>query len=124
MKKLTTVLVALSGLLCGAQVQSQTNNAAPPMGHPGGRGESPDERFNRLSQELNLSEDQKAKVRATFEETRQKIQAAIEEARSNAEAQLQSVLSSEQYQKLQNLWQSHEHHMGNGGANTNSPASQ
>lgn len=124
MKKLTIVLVALGGLLCGASVHSQTNNMAPPMGQPGMRGESPDERFNRLSQELNLSEDQKAKVQATFEQTRQKIQAAIEEARSNAETQLQSVLTPEQYQKLQSMWQQHEHRMGNGGTNSNSGASQ
>lgn len=117
MKKLTTILVALSGLLCGGPVQSQTNNAAPPGGQPGWRSESADERFNRLSQELNLTEEQKAKVRATFDETRQKIQAAVEEARSNAEAQLQSVLTPDQYQKLQNLWQQHGHH-GNG-SNTN-----
>ncbi len=119
MKRYAAVLIAIAGLLAGGQVRSQTNNTPPPMGHYGGRGMSPDERFNKLSEKLNLNDDQKAKVRATFEDTRQKIQAAIEEARSNADTQLQTVLSPEQYQKLQSLWQQHGPHGGNSGGHTN-----
>ena len=124
MKRFTAVIIVITGLLAGGRLLSQNNNAAPPMGHNGMHGQTPEERFNKLSEELNLSEDQKAKVQSTFEETRQKIQAAIIEARSNADAQLQQVLSPEQYQKLQNLWQQHEHHWGGGGANTNQPSGQ
>ncbi len=76
-------------------------------------------RFNRLSDELDLTADQKPKVQAIFEELRIKI----EDARTNADTELQGVLTPEQYQKLQNHWQAHKRHwhnqQGNGEGGTN-----
>ena len=124
MKRFSAICVAIAAVLAGGPVQSQTNNVAPPMGQGRPQGMTSEDRLNRLSEVLNLNEEQKAKVEATFEETRQKVQAAIIEARSNAEAQLQQILTPEQYHKLQAYWAHPEHHGMGGGANTNQNSGQ
>jgi Spy/CpxP family protein refolding chaperone len=120
MKRFAVILIAVSGLLSAALVQSQTNAPAPPMGQYGGRGMTHEERMNKLSEELNLTEEQRTNVQAVFDDMRQKIQAAVEEAKSNADTQLQGILTTDQYQKLQSMWMEHqhhyEHHMSPGGA--------
>lgn len=110
-------LIAAAGLLSLSQVQAQTNNATPPMGNHGWHGaKTPEERLNRLSERLNLTDEQKSKVQAVFETMHQQIQ----EVKTNADTQLQQILTPEQYQEFQNLRQRkhHWHHHGgdeNGG---------
>ena len=104
-------LIAAAGLLSLSQVQAQTNNATPPMGNHGWHGsKTPEERMNRLSEKLNLTDEQKTKVQAVFEDMWQQMG----EAKSNANTQLQQILTPEQYQELQNMKQRkhHRHHHG------------
>jgi Spy/CpxP family protein refolding chaperone len=113
MKKIATTFMAVAGLLSLSQVQAQTAPPAPPPDHhEGWRAMTPEERFNRFSEELNLTEEQKPKVKGVFDEMRQKVQAA----RTNADSELQGILTPEQYQKMQSMWEQHGHpHMGKGG---------
>ncbi len=122
--KLTAIIIAATALWLNP-VYAQ-NNQTPPAHHQGGHQDmSPQDRFNQLSQELNLSPDQKPRVQAVFEDMFQNIRTAVEEARTNADTQLQQILTPEQYQQLQTLWDKHqkhfEHHMGNGGGPNTSP---
>jgi len=123
MKRIVPVIIAATGLLLAGQVQSQPTPPTPPPP----RGDS-GQHFNKLSQELNLSDQQKPQVQAIFQEMTQKIQAAVEQARTNADSQLQGVLTSDQYQKLQNMWEQHqqkfERHWGHGDTNTTDNAQQ
>lgn len=128
MTKFAALFVAAAGLISAGQAQAQNANPAPPppMGPHGGHGMmSPDERMNRLSQELNLTDQQKTNVEAVFDNMREKIQTAVEQAKTNADTQLQGILTPEQYQKLQSMWeqrqqQFHHHPGGGGAANPNS----
>jgi Spy/CpxP family protein refolding chaperone len=114
MKRILPVLIAATGLLVAIQAEAQSNEPpVPPAGHA-------ERHFNMLSQELNLTPQQKPQVQAILQEMRQKIRAAVQEARTNADSQLQQVLTQDQYQKLQNIWQQHPHrHWGHNNMETN-----
>ncbi len=98
-------LLAVSTLLGIAATPAPTNNPASPQRRPGPQRSAPATGSDRLSEELNLTEDQKTKVQAVFDEMRQKVQTAILEARTNADTELHQILSPEQYQKLQDMLQ-------------------
>ncbi len=110
---LTAALIAVTALLSLSQLQAQTNNTPPP-GHPHGwhHGMAPEHRLERLSEELNLTNEQKPKVQAVFEQMRQQIQEAFQAAKTNVDTQLQGILTPEQYQKFQSIWQEHQQHWG------------
>ncbi|HWI57070.1 MAG TPA: hypothetical protein VNZ22_07575 [Bacillota bacterium] len=128
MKKLKVIvpLIAVTGLFAMGQVQSQTNNneSAPPMDHHGGHRMGPEEHLNKLSEELNLTDQQKSQVQGVFDQMRQQVQAAVQEAKTNADTQLQEILTPEQYQKFQSLWQQHQHRWGHGGGSTDGNTGQ
>ncbi|PWU18377.1 MAG: hypothetical protein C5B50_09320 [Verrucomicrobia bacterium] len=127
MSRFITVLIPVIWLVTAGQTQAQTNTPAPSRKHnaePTGA----DERLNRLAEELKLSDEQKVKVQAAFEEMRDKIQGAILEARTNVESRLRKALSPEQYEKLENLLEqrprssSRHPEDGQSGTNQNSSA--
>lgn len=73
------------------------------------RGE-PRDRFENLSNRLNLTADQKTKVQEIFSDTREQLRAVrheteprMEEIRRQADGRLQTVLTPEQWQQFQKL---------------------
>ena len=73
------------------------------------RGE-PRDRFEQLSQRLDLNADQKTKVQQIFSDTREQLRALRREAeprmddiRRQADERLQQVLTPEQWQQFQKL---------------------
>jgi Spy/CpxP family protein refolding chaperone len=70
----------------------------------------PGDRFEQLSERLQLSSEQKTKVQQIFGETREQLRALrreseprVHEIRSQADAQLQQVLTPEQWQQFQTM---------------------
>jgi len=122
--RFAAIFVAAAGLVSASAAQNPNANPAPPTRPGGPHGMmTPQEQMNRLSQELNLSEQQKTNVEAVFDDMRQKLQTAVEAAKTNADARLQRILTPEQYQKLQGMWEQHqrsfEQRSGGGGASQN-----
>jgi Spy/CpxP family protein refolding chaperone len=111
----STLAAAAAGWIVLAQVHvlGQTNNA-PADGQRWHRGE---DHLQRLTQELNLTPEQQTNVQAVLEQMRQQIQSAVVEAKTNADTQLQTILTPQQYQKFQSMWQEHQHGKGHGGTN-------
>lgn len=75
-------------------------------GHAGG----PGNRMDELSERLQLTADQKAKVQEIFNDTREQLRAVrqeteprMEEIRRQADGRLQTVLTPEQWQQFQRL---------------------
>ena len=73
------------------------------------RGERGD-RFERMSEQLQLNDDQKTKVQQIFSDTREQLRALrresepkVDEIRRQADGRLQTVLTPEQWQKFQTL---------------------
>jgi Spy/CpxP family protein refolding chaperone len=70
----------------------------------------PHDRFEQLSERLQLTPEQKTKVQQIFGETREQLRALrkeseprVHEIRSQADAQLQQVLTPEQWQQFQTM---------------------
>ena len=63
------------------------------------RGGEPRDRFENLSNRLNLTADQKTKVQEIFSDTRDQIRAV----RQQTDNRLQTVLTPEQWQQFQKL---------------------
>ena len=79
------------------------------------RGE-PRDRFENLSNRLNLTADQKTKVQEIFSDTREQLRAVrqeteprMEEIRRQADGRLQTVLTPEQWQQFQKLRDERQH---------------
>ena len=134
----TLALGSLLTLNPAAFAQDATNSpppaGSPPPG-PGMRGRGPN--FDMISQRLNLTEDQKPKVKAIFDEQRQKMRdlrqqgqdmssedrmAKMKSIREETDTKLKAVLTADQFKQ----WQEMESHMrgprngpppGQGGAN-------
>jgi Spy/CpxP family protein refolding chaperone len=69
-----------------------------------------DEKYERIFDQLNLSEDQKIEVRRIIAETREEVQALrkdteprMKEIRTRASEKFQRVLTPEQWEKFQRL---------------------
>ncbi len=109
-KALTTGLITLAAVAAWGllQAQPQPPEPGPPPDHPQHWQMSPEQKLNQLSQQLNLTPDQQSKLQAVFQEMHTNIVNAIEEARTNANTQLQQILTPQQYQQFQALWQQHE----------------
>ena len=68
------------------------------------------DRFDQLSERLNLNADQKTKVQQILSDTRDQLRALrreseprVDEIRSQADERLKQVLSEEQWQQFQNM---------------------
>ena len=74
------------------------------------RGGGPGNRFDHLSERLNLTADQKTKVQQIFSDTREQLRAVrqeteprMDEIRRQADGRLQTVLTPEQWQQFQKI---------------------
>jgi len=74
------------------------------------RGGPRGDRFEQMSQRLQLNDDQKTKVQAIFADTREQLRALRKESepkfdaiRRQADERLQTVLTPEQWQKFQSM---------------------
>ena len=70
----------------------------------------PRDRFEQMSQRLNLNEDQKTKVQQIFSDTREQLSALrkeseprVQQIRSQADEQMKQVLTPEQWQQFQKM---------------------
>jgi Spy/CpxP family protein refolding chaperone len=146
-KLLLLTTLALGGLLTlSTTTFAQDNtNAPPPAGGrppggppgPGMRGRGPN--FDTIAQRLNLTEDQKPKVKAIFDEQRQKMRdlrdnqdlsredrmAQMQSIRKDTDEKLKGVLTADQFKQ----WQEMESRMRGprngpppGESSTNAPA--
>ena len=121
--------------LCGAVVASltcnlvaQTNAPSAPAGNGDGQQGGGKERGQRLLKELNLTDDQKAKVAPILQKAKADVKAIradeslskkqkhqqIEAVRQNTSQQLQAVLTPEQFQKFQAIRAEHKRSPGKG----------
>jgi hypothetical protein len=87
------------------------------LARPDGR-----DRFQQLSERLNLSADQKTKVQQIFGDTRDQLRALrreseprVNEIRQQADERLKQVLSEEQWQQFQTLRNDMRGRRGRGG---------
>lgn len=74
------------------------------------RDRNPRDRFEQMSEKLELNADQKTKVQAIFADTREQLRAVrresepkVNEIRRQADGRLQTVLTPEQWQKFQGI---------------------
>ena len=116
----TLALVALvgGGLLAGTVLQAQDSTNTPPAGeHHGGAGmrKAPtvDQMVDRMAKELNLTDDQKPKVKAALEERNQAARKLNQESGLSPEdhrakmkeiqeafvAKMKTILTTEQFDK-------------------------
>ena len=70
----------------------------------------PRDRFEQMSQRLNLNEDQKTKVQQIFADTREQLSALrkeseprVEQIRTQADERMRQVLTPEQWQQFQTI---------------------
>lgn len=108
--------LALGSLLAfgfAARAQDQTNS--PPA--RGQRGAQLREHLAKVAQELNLTDEQKSKVRAVLQEDREKLQALradtsltpaqrktqLKQIRDDINAKMKGILTAEQYEKWQKM---------------------
>src|SRR5215212_764088 len=86
------------------------------------RNGGPGNRFEQLSERLNLTPDQKTKVQEIFGDTREQLRALRRESepkmgeiRRQADGRLQTVLTPEQWQQFQKLREERERRGGGRG---------
>ena len=104
--KIWLVFVAVFALGCvtGAALDGLYHSRA---GSRSGRGRDDEEHFARMRRELNLTDEQAAKVRAVLDETRNEykqlrseLRPRFEEPRLRARSRIRELLSDEQRQKF------------------------
>jgi Spy/CpxP family protein refolding chaperone len=112
---LTVLIVLATGLF----VAGQTNSAAqtPPQGHSAMGATSPEAHLQMLSEKLNLTEDQKAKLKPVFEDQGQQLKAVQDDASLTPDQkaakkkaihekmhdQINAVLTPEQQEKFKEM---------------------
>lgn len=86
------------------------------------RNVTPRDRFEQLSDRLQLNADQKTKVQQIFSDTRDQLRALrkesepkVAEIRSQADGKLQQVLTPEQWKKFQSVQEEMRLRRGRGG---------
>jgi periplasmic protein CpxP/Spy len=127
-KLMLITTLALGGLLTlspagFADDATNTPPAAPPTGGPppggppgpGMRGRGPN--FDMIAQQLNLTDDQKPKVKTIFDDQRQQMRdlrqnqdlsredrmAKMKSIREDSDAKLKAILTPDQFQQWQNM---------------------
>ena len=133
-----TAVMSLS--LCfgvNALAQDQDQNAAPAQAEQGkhGRGMrgNPEQRLERLSKQLNLTDDQKAKIKPILDDEDAKMKALWEDTSTNpadkrgkfmaihqtANDQIKSLLTDDQQKKFADMQEHMHQHMKNKGGDQN-----
>ncbi len=107
-------ILGLGGLLvCTNVASAQDSNASPRRG----QGQNMEQRLERLSTELKLTDEQKPKIKAILEESRKKMQELrgdsnlsdeqrrekLQTLRTEERNKMKAVLTPEQFEKLQNM---------------------
>jgi protein CpxP len=114
-KTLALAALVAAGLLGGTSLQAQdstnTPSATPPPGAHGMRGRPS---LDQIAKELNLTDDQKTKMKAALEDQQKQIHALREDTslstedkrakaktiREATQAKLKEILTPEQFEKL------------------------
>jgi Spy/CpxP family protein refolding chaperone len=88
----------------------------------------PGNRFDELSERLQLNADQKTKVQQILGDSREQLRALrkesepkVNEIRRQADGRLQSVLTPEQWQQFQSIREDMRHRRGRGGPRMDGP---
>ena len=120
MKKLSLIAaVALGTLVAGSNLASaQTTNAAPEAKKGGKRGfPTIEQQMERMTTQLNLTDEQKPKVKAVLEDQQKKMQELrsdssldqdarrqkMQTIRKDTEAKMKGILTDDQYTKYQEM---------------------
>lgn len=118
---LSTLLLA--GALCAQTVPAPTDNTAPaPQKHRMMRGQDGQRGFDRMAQQLNLTDQQKTQIQGIFQTQRQQAQAIRQDTsltpeqkqdklkalRSSTHQQVQGVLTPEQQQQMKQFREQHQ----------------
>ena len=113
MKRNLLTLVAIAGIAVGGSAWAQPGpDADGPHGGWHGHGGSP---LEHLSDTLNLTADQKAKVQPILDQAKPQLEAIHQDAMTkakavldNATAQIRPLLNADQQAKLDNLQKAHQ----------------
>ena len=105
-------VLAAAVLACSPALRAQEKDAKRerPPGAPGQHGDMAKERFNRMAEELNLTDAQKPKVEAALKEQVEKMRglrdaapddrrAKVQALRVDMDKKMKEILNSEQYEK-------------------------
>jgi Spy/CpxP family protein refolding chaperone len=110
MKRLLIALTAAGAISVAGFAIARTDEGGPCGRHGGWRGH-----FGKMTEALNLSPDQQAKVQPILDQAKPQIAAIHEEAMQkvktimeNTTAQIRPLLTAEQQTKLDTLKQAHE----------------
>ena len=94
----------------------------------GGWGRNPGNRFEELSERLQLNDDQKQKVQQILSDSREQLRAVrkesepkVAEIRRQADGRLQTVLTPEQWQQFQSIRDDMRPRRGRGGPRGDGP---
>lgn len=135
--KLACIVMAMAFTFAVTPIWSQENMAPPPGGM--GRGHmmpNAQERTDHLAKELNLSEDQKAKVLSIYQDedkqmsalhsnasTREDRWSKVQQIHQNTASQIKGVLNAEQAKQFEAMEKKMEegHHRGGGMAHPPQP---
>ena len=121
MKKLqvifTAMVLSLSLAAFGQSSPDTQGNQGEHQGRGHGQGMNADEQLQRMSRTLNLTDDQKAKIKPILEEQSNKMhelmqdtslsqqdkRSKFQEIHQNTMSQIKPILTSDQQQKLANM---------------------
>ena len=119
--RLATAIIFVLGFAAGILAL----NVYRALARDGGRGAN---RFEELSQRLQLTADQKTKVQEIFGDTREQLRALrresepkVEEIRRQADGRLQTVLTPEQWRQFQKIRDERQRRGGRGGPRRDGP---
>lgn len=118
--------VIAAGLMTGLTLQAQEASTNKPAGGPGMRGRP---NMEQVAKDLNLTEDQKTKMKTVMEEQQTKMKALRDdtslsqedrrakskEIRDATQAKIKEILTAEQLEKWQKLMQRNRPQGGPGG---------
>lgn len=118
-KTITLAALVAVGLLAGTTLQAQDAPKDKPTAGPGGPGMRGGPNMDQVAKELNLTDDQKPKVKAALEERMQKARelrqdttlsqedrkAKMKEIQDTFTAKMKEILTSEQFEKWQKQMQ-------------------
>ena len=129
-KTLMLASVVAAGLMTGQTLQAQDAPKDKPAGAPGGGPAMRGPNMDQIAKELNLTEDQKTKVKAAQEERMQKARAIRQDSTISQEdrrakmkeiqdaftAKMKEILTPDQFEKWQKHAQQRRQQGGPGGA--------
>lgn len=133
----TTVLVAVAFLILSvgtALAQGDSQEQQPPQGMGGHMGHRPmpsvDDQVKHLTQKLNLTSDQQAKLKPILEDQRKQMDqihndsslsrddrfSKMQQLRSSSDTQIRALLTEDQQKKFDAMREEHNHMRGGPGA--------